>query len=64
MDWRKDKRFDSRHGWNLWLTDDDALDIKKKWEGKPYEVNVERFNCGTIRRVTIKPIIKNEKNNK
>jgi len=54
MSWRNDKRFDVRHGWDLWLTEDAVMEIKKRWKGKA-EVIVDRFNCGTINRVNIKP---------
>lgn len=54
MSWRNDKRFDVRNGWDLWLSEDAVMEIEKRWKGKA-EVTVERFNCGTIKCVKIKP---------
>lgn len=31
---KRDSRFDIRHGWNDWLTEEDVYKIKKQWEGK------------------------------
>ena len=54
MSWKNEKHFDARDGWDLWLTEEAVLEIKKRWKDKPYDVIVKHFNCGTINRVTIK----------
>jgi hypothetical protein len=52
MNWRNDKIFDTSYGWDMWLTEEDVKQTKLKWEDKAI-VTVDRFNCGTIKRIHI-----------